>query len=36
MLVNVHKLDLTCCCNITDISALGNVHNLILPYHLKQ
>jgi len=32
---NVHTLDLNCCCDITDVSALGNVHTLILPYHLN-
>jgi len=32
--MNVYDLDLTCCCDITDVSMLGNVHTLILPNHL--
>jgi len=32
MLGNVHTLDIRNCENITDVSALINVHNLNLPF----
>ena len=34
MLCNVYELLLRFCDKITDVSALGNVHTLILPYQL--
>ena len=32
MLGNVHSLNLNCCINIIDVSALGNVHILYLNF----